>query len=186
MSLNLNRMNVTNVFIGLGSNMGNKKSTIISAIDKISCHNAIEIVQISNYYYSEPWGFESKEYFLNCVLELQTNLSPVELLTVFKTIEYELGRIKKLTKEYQNRTIDIDILYFNNQIVDQNELKVPHQRLRDRLFVLKPLSEIAPKFKDPISEKTMEELLRLCKDTSNIYTETFYLNEFNRVKVDQK
>jgi deoxyguanosine kinase len=169
-------MEVSNVFIGLGSNLGDKKSTLLSAIDKIDCHLEIDIIQISNYYYSEPWGFESAEYFLNCVVELQTNLCPLDLLNTFKTIEYELGRTRKLTKEYQNRTIDIDILYFNNQIIDQTDLKIPHPRINERLFVLKPLCEIAPNFKDPVSLDSMGDLFKKCKDVSNIYSEAKYLD----------
>ena len=172
-------MKETNVFIGLGSNLGDKKSTIISAINKIHNHQDIEINQISNYYYSEPWGFDSTEYFLNCVVELRTILSPLELLTTFKAIEYELGRTRKFTNEYQNRTIDIDILYFNDQIFELNDLTIPHPRIKERLFVLKPLSEIAPHFKDPISLISMEELFKKCKDVSNIFTEETYLNRVN-------
>jgi 2-amino-4-hydroxy-6-hydroxymethyldihydropteridine diphosphokinase len=172
-------MKETNVFIGLGSNLGDKKSNILSAIDKIDSHQSIEINKISNYYYSEPWGFDSTEYFLNCVVELRTILSPLELLTTFKAIEYELGRTRKFTNEYQNRTIDIDILYFNSQIFELNDLMIPHPRIKERLFVLKPLSEIAPDFKDPISLISMEELFKKCKDVSNIFTEETYLNRVN-------
>ena len=116
-------MKETNVFIGLGSNLGDKKATLISAIDKIHNHQDIEINQISNYYYSEPWGFDSTEYFLNCVVELRTILSPLELLTTFKAIEYELGRTRKFTNEYQNRTIDIDILYNQPSPIVNTEYK---------------------------------------------------------------
>lgn len=170
-------MKIKNVFIGLGSNVGDKKSTVLAAINKIKDLQDVEIIQVSNNYYSEPWGFDSEEYFLNCVVELNTNLSPLELLTFFKTIEYELGRDVKKTKEYQDRTIDIDILYYSNKIVDQDELRIPHPKISERLFVLKPLFEIAPYFQDPITLNTMEDLLNNCKDISNIFNEEMYFDD---------
>ena len=179
-------MNWTNVFIGLGSNLGDKKTTLVSAIDKIGTNKEIEVAQISDYYYSEPWGFESTEYFLNCVVELRTVLSPLELLTTFKAIEYELGRTRVLSNEYHNRTIDIDILYFNDQIFDHNDLKIPHPRISERLFVLKPLAKIAPQFIDPISLESMEDLLKKCKDVSNICSEATYLNELKLIQKSSK
>ena len=179
-------MKVGNVFIGLGSNLGNKKDSLLITIDKIKDHQQIEIIQTSSFYYSEPWGFESTEYFLNCVVEIRTNLSPMELLTSFKTIEYELGRTRTFTNEYQDRIIDIDILYFNNLIIEDNDLKIPHPRISERLFVIKPLFEIAPNFCDPISLDSMGNLLNKCKDVSNIYSEEAYLDEVKSLQNNSK
>jgi 2-amino-4-hydroxy-6-hydroxymethyldihydropteridine diphosphokinase len=117
------------------------------------------IVQKSSYYQSKACGFESKHDFINIALCLQTELSPFELLKVTQFIESELGRTKKTTTNYQDRTMDIDIIFYDNEIIKTPDLEIPHPRMHLRNFVLTSLNEITPNFIHPILKKRVGELL---------------------------
>ena len=111
---------------------------------------------------SEPWGFESKNSFLNCVVAFDTHLSPIELLNATEEIERRLGRTKKsIGGQYSDRTIDIDILFYGNKVIKSERLTVPHPLLHLRNFVLQPLYEIAPQLTHPAMGRTISELLAL-------------------------
>ena len=150
------------LYLLLGGNLGNKQQVFAEArtqlekhIGPISVHSAI--------YETEPWGFESEDLFWNQALELKTTLSPEEVLAQTQLIELELGRIRK-EKQYDSRIIDIDILFFGDQIIKTANLKVPHPRIQERKFALVPLCEIAADFIHPLFRKSIRELLDECPD----------------------
>ena len=121
-----------------------------------------QILQVSSLYETAPWGKTDQPDFLNQVLLVQTQLKPRELLSAILSIEEKGGR--KRTARNAPRTIDIDILFYNNLVLDEPGLSIPHTRLADRRFVLEPLNEIAPDFPHPVFGKTVHELLLECKD----------------------
>jgi len=108
-------------------------------------------------YETPPWGIVDQPAFLNQVVQIETSLSPVKLLSFLKRLEVQLGRTP--TERYGPRLIDIDILFYNNKIVDRRKLKIPHPRLAERAFVLVPLADLAPQLRHPVSHKTVSEML---------------------------
>jgi 2-amino-4-hydroxy-6-hydroxymethyldihydropteridine diphosphokinase len=154
------------IFLGIGSNLGDRLEIIDKA--KIMIEESIgKIVVCSSVYRTEPWGFESKDEFLNMVLCLETELSASGVLGRILMIESQLGRLRS-EKKYSSRNIDIDILFFGNEVVNEDSLKVPHPHLVERKFVLVPLAEIAPAFIHPVLKISMKSLLRTCKDTGEV------------------
>ena len=105
-------------------------------------HSQAKVTKISDFYETEPVGYKEQEWFVNCAVEIETGLNPQELLLLCRMIESELGRERKI--KYGPRIIDLDILLYNNDIIDTTELKIPHPEMHKRRFVLKPLSDIAP------------------------------------------
>lgn len=129
-------------YLGLGSNLGDKKANINHAIRKIAVV-AGEIVRRSEFYFSAPWGFESEHDFVNVVICVETTLQPLELLHRLQEIEQTMGREQKTVGGvYADRIIDIDILLYEDLVIDLPELKVPHPLMKERDFVMKPLNEI--------------------------------------------
>jgi 2-amino-4-hydroxy-6-hydroxymethyldihydropteridine diphosphokinase len=150
-------------YLLLGSNLGDKFKNITDAIALIhsSCG---EIIKKSSLFESEPWGFDSDSAFFNQVILIKTAMSAEDLLQSILNIEILLGRLRKNTGNYNSREIDIDILFYNDEIIQHNDLKIPHPLLQDRMFTLLPLNEIAPELKHPLLHKTIHELLKECKD----------------------
>lgn len=143
-------------YILLGSNLGDREKYIASAITEISA--TLGIIEISSSLYeTASWGKHDQPDFLNQVIELKTNLNPKELLAGVLNIEIKLGR--KRIEKWGSRVIDIDILLYGQQIVNEPELSIPHPFLALRRFCLMPLNEIAPEFVHPILKKTIQELL---------------------------
>ena len=154
-------MNRERVYLGLGTNSGNKQDNLQRAIEALSLALGLPAA-CSSFMESEPWGFESKNSFLNCVVAFDTHLSPTELLCTTEEIERRLGRTKKsIGGQYSDRTIDIDILFYGNKVIKSERLTVPHPLLHLRNFVLQPLHEIAPQFIHPTMGRTIGELLAL-------------------------
>ena len=154
------------IFLSIGTNKGDKISNCKLATKKIRLIS--DVINISSIYKTESWGF-SADFFLNFVIEIKTNLSAYNLLNKLLKIENEMGRfrtknIKK--KQYDSRVIDIDILFFGNEIINSKELIIPHPKLNYRSFTLIPLCELKPSFVCPISNKTIKDILKNCKDTS--------------------
>lgn len=148
------------VFIGLGSNLGNKKQNLLDAISYIHSKQENEVIETSNFIESEPWGFKSENSFINCCLNITTTLAAIDLLSFLKEIEENIGRTEKsVNAVYSDRLIDIDILFYSDEIIKTKDLIVPHPQLGNREFVLKPLVEIAPYFVHPISKMTLSQLL---------------------------
>lgn len=157
---------MTRTFLGLGSDTGNRMK-YISEAERMIGATIGKIICSSSVYETEPWGFESEMKFLNRVLEVETDLDPSGLLGSVLKIESDLGRIR-YGKGYSSRTIDIDILFFGNEIMNEGYLVIPHPLLHERRFVLVPLNEIAPGFVHPVSNKKVRRMLELCADKSYV------------------
>ncbi len=142
-------------YLSLGSNTGDRATNLREAITRLS--QAGKVVAVSSFYETEPVEFTSQPWFLNCAVALDTDKTPNELLQTALAIERAMGR--KRTQEKGPRNIDIDILLFEDAIVDEKGLKIPHPGLASRRFVLEPLAEIAPEARHPALKKTVRELL---------------------------
>ena len=147
------------IYLGLGTNLGDKEANLNAAIDEIR-KRVGEIVSLSAYYITEPWGFDSQNSFLNAVCKACTALSPSEALSITQAIEKDLGRLKKsVDGQYSDRPIDIDILLYDDLVLNTPNLVIPHPLMHKRLFVMQPLAEIAPELVHPVLHRNMKELL---------------------------
>ncbi|MBK9191402.1 MAG: 2-amino-4-hydroxy-6-hydroxymethyldihydropteridine diphosphokinase [Crocinitomicaceae bacterium] len=155
------------IYIGLGSNLGDRLANIENAINLIK-DAGFNIIRKSSVYVSPPWGFEAKLDFYNAVLEIQTNLGVLELLNLLKQIEVRLGRKSKSAGIYESRLIDLDIIDFHGKVLQTDTIQIPHPRMDQRLFVLVPLSEIAPEWTHPLSGLGIKELLGKIAPTETI------------------
>lgn len=154
------------VYLGLGSNIGNRFKYLQDALNLINENDGIIILKVSNIYETEPWGFKSQGSFLNMAVESEVKLTPDSLLNVLKNIELKLGRT--VNKKWHQREIDIDILFFGDLILDTDVIKIPHPEIPNRNFVLKPLNDLIPDFIHPVLKKTVNELLKKTNDESNV------------------
>lgn len=155
-------------FILLGSNMGDREVVLDNAIKEIE-KRCGRIVNKSSLYESEPWGFNTDLYFLNQAIAVETELEPHDLLKELLTIEAELGRRRNENHiGYESRPIDLDIIYIDDMINDDDDLILPHPRMHLRRFVLVPLSEISPDFVHPILRESNSTLLDRCEDQSEV------------------
>lgn len=156
-------MEATNLtYLSIGSNLGNRFLNIQEALFHI--HEEIgEVVAISRVYESASWGFEGDDFYNICI-SLRTALPPLDILNCLLSIEKRLGRTRRNGKEYTSRTVDIDILYYENEIIDTDQLAIPHPKLHERRFVLRPLADIAPQHYHPLLKKDTRNLLQECKD----------------------
>lgn len=146
-------------YLSLGSNKGDRIGFVQQATSLLNATDGISLIRTSAFYESEPWGMESETWFVNAVVEVKTSLSPQSLLTECQRIEAQLGR-KRIEGEkgYQDRTIDIDILFYNKEIINDENLVIPHKFLHLRAFTLVPLLELIPNFEHPILHKTITQL----------------------------
>jgi 2-amino-4-hydroxy-6-hydroxymethyldihydropteridine diphosphokinase len=161
------------VYLGLGSNIGDRFSFLSKAIKELE--KIVLIKSISSVYETEPWGVENQNRYLNVVLGIETMLYPLELLEKLQQTESKLGR-KKIT-HMEPRTMDIDILLYHGWSFENNIVSIPHPELERRRFVLEPLSEIAPMAVHPILGKTMISLLRHCRDRNLVMRTPYTLKE---------
>ena len=145
------------VYIALGSNLGNKRRNLVTAAALLA-ERAGEVGAISSFYETEPWGFESEHSFLNAALMLDTTLAPLDLLRLTQEVECELGRTAKTDSVYHDRLIDIDLLLYGEEVIDQPGLQIPHPLMHRRAFVMTPMAEIAPEVVHPVLGKTMKAL----------------------------
>ena len=143
------------VYLGLGTNLGDRKQNIRKAIEAISLKMSIS--KQSSLYETTAWGYTDQPNFLNQVIQVETNLSPLRLLNFLKKTEVELGRVENF--RYGPRLIDIDILFYDDLVITTSRLQIPHPMLPERAFVLVPLNEIAPGYIHPVLKKTVAELL---------------------------
>ncbi len=148
------------VFLGLGSNIGNKKENLLTAIDILQNGGSIE--KESSIYDTKPVGYADQDNFLNMVVEFNTEMNANDLLIFLQGIEERLG--KKIEFKNGPRTIDIDILFFNNELIEEEVLTIPHKDIEERAFVLIPLNEIAPELIHPKLNKTINELTNNMED----------------------
>jgi len=156
------------VFIGVGSNLGDRRENCREARRRVSELPKTRVVKESSLYESEPHG-NAKTWFGNSVLEVETELAPLDLLKRLKQIEEEMGRKRVKGKRWGSRIIDLDILFYDNEIVEKRNLKIPHPRIPQRRFVLVPLSELAPQLIHPGINLSVSELLATTKDTKKIH-----------------
>ncbi len=146
-------------YLGLGSNQGDRALILNKAIRCLS--KLGQVTEQSSFLETKPFGFVSRNFFLNAVVCLETSLSPLELLEQTQAIEKALGRMHKSKNGvYSDRPIDIDILFYGSELVDEVKLTIPHKELHKRLFVLEPLAELAPNFEHPLLKKTIEKLYK--------------------------
>lgn len=145
------------VYIALGSNLGNKRRNLVTAAALLA-ERAGEVGAISSFYETEPWGFESEHSFLNAALMLETTLAPLDLLRITQEVERELGRTAKTDSVYHDRLIDIDLLLYGEEVINQPGLQIPHPLMHRRAFVMTPMAEIAPEVVHPVLGKTMKAL----------------------------
>ena len=153
-------------YLSLGTNQGDKLDNLQQACNLIA-EKVGRIIKLSSVYKTPAWGFEGEDFFNICI-KVRTNLNPEKLLEKVLSIEKDLGRERSETGNYQSRTIDIDVLLFEDEIIFYKNLIVPHPRMLDRKFVMVPLTEIAPNIKHPIEKKTILICLQSCNDSSEI------------------
>ncbi len=142
------------VYFSIGTNVGKRIENLLNAVRGL--RNIIQNINISYVYETEPWGYQEQDSFLNVCLSGTTDLQPEDLLKKIKSLEREIGRDE--TFKWGPRKIDIDLLFYEDQIIDLEELKVPHQEIEERAFVLIPFMDINPQFVHPILKRNIEEL----------------------------
>ncbi len=152
------------IFLGIGSNVGNKKRNIDTAIELLS--SFVKNLKKSSYYFSKAVGYTEQDDFLNMAVLGFTELSPEQLLEKVKEIEVEVGRIERF--HWGPREVDIDILFYENEIVSKENLEIPHPRIQERDFVLQPLLDLEPEFIHPVLKKSIKEMFSELKDFSVI------------------
>jgi 2-amino-4-hydroxy-6-hydroxymethyldihydropteridine diphosphokinase len=149
-------------YLLLGGNLHDRYAYIASALSFIQSW-AGDVVEKSSLYETAPWGFEDKNFFLNQVVAIDTKLNPFDLFKTIVAIENQLGRTRN-DRQFSSRTIDIDILFYEDRIILTENLIIPHPRIKERRFVLEPMCELNPAFIHPIEKMTMKELLYSCND----------------------
>jgi 2-amino-4-hydroxy-6-hydroxymethyldihydropteridine diphosphokinase len=142
---------MTTIYLGLGSNVGDREGNLRAAIERLP------VLRVSPVYETEPVDYTDQRWFLNVVVEAETELSPRELLNATSRIEQELGRVRTVAKG--PRTIDIDILLFGDAVIDEPDLQIPHPRMAERRFVLAPLADLATDLRHPVTRRTVREML---------------------------
>ena len=152
------------VYLSLGSNLGDRLNNLNFAIDAIE--RIGEITKKSSIYECKAIGFESNDLFYNCCVEIQTSLTPFQLLKELNVIEKNAGRIRFNDGQYHSRNLDIDILFFQDKVINHEDLIIPHPKYHERNFVLIPLFEIGNELIDPKQLVSISQILSKCKDKS--------------------
>jgi 2-amino-4-hydroxy-6-hydroxymethyldihydropteridine diphosphokinase len=153
------------IYLSLGANMGKRAENIRRAIEALGTYQ-VQVMRVSRHYETEPVGMREQPWFLNCVLEAETDLQPKRLMDVLLEIERRMGRERQVLKG--PRLIDMDILFYGSSVVQAPGLEIPHPRMAERRFVLVPFAEIAPRVRHPVLKKTIGELLRETPDRSEV------------------
>ena len=146
------------VYLSLGSNIGDRIGYIQQAASLLGADNNSTIIRTSAFYETEPWNMKSDTWFVNAVIEIKTSYSPRDLLSVCKKVEAQLGRKPKDGNDYEDRTIDIDILFYNKEIIKEQDLEIPHKYVHLRAFNLVPMLELNEDFVHPVFNKSIANL----------------------------
>jgi len=146
------------VYLSLGSNKGDRIGYVQQAASLLSADENITLVRSSAFYETEPWNMNTKAWFVNAVIEIKTKYTPQELLETCQRIEKQLGRNIKTTNDYEDRTIDIDILFYNKDVINENNLTIPHKYVHLRAFTLVPMLELNSEFVHPVFNKNIIEM----------------------------
>lgn len=162
-------MEKATIILGLGSNIGNRLETLQKACQLLHNHG-IRFIQSASIYESEAWGFETTQTFYNTVIQCETTLNTFEVLETTQAIEKTLGRTTKShLGNYSSRTIDIDIVFFNNLVINSEKLTIPHPLFSKRNFVLTPLNELIPSYIDPRTNLPIATLAKNSNDASKVF-----------------
>jgi 2-amino-4-hydroxy-6-hydroxymethyldihydropteridine diphosphokinase len=149
------------IFLLLGSNLGDREEVLHKAIETLKS-NKIQVIEKSFIYETAAWGIRNQQAFLNQIVEIETSLTPPELLQLILNIELQLGRVRQ--RKWGERIIDIDILYYHNYVCEEKDLQIPHPGIPDRKFTLIPLVEMCPDQIHPVLKRSQKQLLESCKD----------------------
>jgi 2-amino-4-hydroxy-6-hydroxymethyldihydropteridine diphosphokinase len=168
-------MNVT-AFLGLGGNLGQPDEAIRQALVLLKDHPAVEVQSVSSFYQTEPVGMSFNEgvaipWFVNAAAQVRTSLSPQELLALCLSVEHQLGRNRLPMNRgagAASRTLDVDLLFYGDQIIRQPGLSVPHPRMHERAFTLYPMRDIAPQWRHPELGRTIESLVQALPESSGL------------------
>ena len=155
-------------YLLLGSNLDNRSTALQRAKEEISSAIGM-ITRESSVYESEPWGFKSEQKFLNQVVMIETDSKPLEVLSRILEIEIKLGRFRSGGQGYTSRLIDIDILFYNDEIITEDKLTIPHPKIPERMFTLLPLSELGRSMIHPGARKSISDLMKECPDKLSVY-----------------
>ena len=155
-----------NIFLGIGSNLGNREENLNKAIARIGELTGSPVIS-SSLYETEPWGFESEDRFLNNVVKINTNITPSNLMKEILVIEAGMGRVRT-NHHFSSRVIDIDILIYNCRVIVTRNLVIPHPKMHERKFVLVPMCELDCEIYHPVLKRPMEYLLKTCGDMSSV------------------
>jgi 2-amino-4-hydroxy-6-hydroxymethyldihydropteridine diphosphokinase len=157
---------MSRIFIGLGSNLGDRAGYLHRALSELENLYQTTIKKYSSIYETEPVGIKEQPKFLNMVAELDSMLRPDDLVHELKEIEHRVGRT--FSEHWGPREIDLDLLYYGGEMLNETTVQIPHPEISNRRFVLVPLKEIAAEFQDPLRHLSVEELLQRCSDTSAV------------------
>jgi 2-amino-4-hydroxy-6-hydroxymethyldihydropteridine diphosphokinase len=149
---------MTKAYIGIGSNIGNSHHNCLDAVKRIGLIPGCDLKRLSNLFLTEPIGVEGQDWYINGVAEIETGILPHDLLKYLLGIESDMGRVRK--EKWESRVIDLDILIYGEEVINDENLKVPHPFMHERRFVMSPISELAPDLIHPVIGKTMTELLK--------------------------
>jgi 2-amino-4-hydroxy-6-hydroxymethyldihydropteridine diphosphokinase len=158
---------MTEVYIGLGSNLGDRLSYIQQAVQMLEFHDGIKVLETSSFYETEPYGLKDQGWFINAVVRISTELTAVEVLRICQHIEAKLGRKREI--KWGPRVIDLDILFYGDQIIADDILTIPHPATYDRACCIVPLLEIAEDLIHPILQKPMDEIYQNLEFPEEVY-----------------
>ncbi len=156
---------MSGIFLSLGSNIGDRKKNLTTAVNKLKENNN-KIEKISSIYETEPVGYKEQNRFFNIVIEIDTGLPPYELLKLILNVEKDMGRERKI--HWGPRNIDIDIIFYKNLIINEPNLIIPHKEMHKRNFVLVPMNEIFPDFIHPVFKKSINDILKNSDDKCDV------------------